>query len=98
VGTGWVRGPGARGRRKAWSAAKAQAASGEGELGAEDGGHSQSLCRLGKAHYAVEPVVVGQRQGDKLEVGGFCYELLRIRGAVEEAEIRMTMELRVHDH
>jgi hypothetical protein len=97
VGAGRIGRPGARGGRGGlWC--KAGAMAGEGELGPEDGGHPRLLCRLGEAHDTVEPVVVGQRQGVEPEAGGFGDELLGVRGAVEEAEVRMAVELRVPDH
>ena len=110
VGTGRVGDPGAwrcrgggggGGAREApgHSASRTlRAVGGQGELGAEDGGHSHFLCRLGKAHHPVEPVVVGQCQRPELEPGGFGDEFLGVGGTVEETEIRMAVELCVPGH
>ncbi len=87
VGPGRVRGPGTRRRRDDRGADQAWAATGKGELSTEDRGHSRFLCCLGKAHHAVEPVVIGQCQSPKLEPDGFRDKFLGIRGTVEKTEI-----------
>ena len=98
MGAGRVRDPGTRAPPGRRGGGKAEGAIGQGELGPEDGGHPRLLCRLGETHHSVEPVVVGQRQGFEAEPGGLRDQLFGVGGAVEKAEVRMTVELRVPDH
>ncbi len=67
----------------------------EGDLGAEDRGQADLRGGLGEAHHAVEAVVVGECQGLEAEPGGLLGQRLGRRGAVEEAEVRVGVELGV---
>ena len=67
----------------------------EGELGAEDGGQVQLAGRLGEADHAVEAVVIGERQRLEPEAGGLGHQLLGERGAVEEREVGVGVQLGV---
>jgi hypothetical protein len=67
----------------------------ERQLGAEDGGQADGAGRLGEADHAVEPVMVGEGQGGEAETGGFLDQFLRVGGPVEEAEVRVAVQLGV---
>ena len=69
----------------------------EGELGAEDGGHVEGGRRLGEADDAVEAVVVGEGQGLQPQPGRLLGQFLGVGGAVEEAEVGVTVQLGVGD-
>jgi hypothetical protein len=70
----------------------------EGELGADDRGDTELGGRLGHAHGAVEPVVIGEREGGETEPCCLLGHAFGHRGAVEEAEARVRVQLRVgHD-
>ena len=70
-------------------------ARGERDLGAEHGRHADRARRLGEAHHAVEPVVVGEGERLEAEPGGFGGELLGVRRAVEEREVGVAVQLGV---
>ena len=65
------------------------------ELGAEDGRQRDLPGGGGEADDAVAPVVVGERERLEAETRRLLGELLGARGAVEEAEVRMAVQLRV---
>ena len=67
----------------------------QGELGAEHRRHPEGAGRLGETDHPVQAVVVGEGECVEAEPGRFGDELLGVRGAVEEAEIGMAVELRV---
>jgi hypothetical protein len=67
----------------------------ERQLGPEDRGHADRARRLGEADHAVEAVVVGEGQGLEAEAGGLLRQLLGVAGAVEEAEVRVAVQLGV---
>ena len=67
----------------------------QGELGPEDGGQAQRPGGLGEADHAVEAVVVGEGQGLEPQPGGLLDQLLGERGAVEEAEVGVAVQLGV---
>ena len=104
VGPGRVGDPGTWCRRGAAPALErkpardVRAVAGKRELSTEHGRHSRLLSRLGKAHHAVEAVVVCKCQSPEPEPGSLRDELLGIRGTVEETEVRMAVELCVPDH
>jgi hypothetical protein len=70
----------------------------ERELGAEHRGQADLAGRLGEAHHAVEPVVVGQGQAGEAEAGGLLGQVLGVAGPVEEREVRVAVQLGVGDH
>ncbi len=70
----------------------------ERELGAKDGLHLQGLGGFGEAHDAVEPVVVGDREGVQAEPLGLFGELFGRGGPVEERERRVGVQLGVRHH
>src|SRR5947209_5659910 len=53
--------------------------------------------RFGEADDPVEPVVVGDGQGGQTEPGRLLHQLLRVRRPVQEAEVRVAVELGVGD-
>ena len=65
------------------------------ELGAEDGGQPDLAGRLGEAHHAVQPVVVGDGERGEPEAHGLGSHLLGVVRTVEEAEGGVCVELRV---
>jgi hypothetical protein len=65
----------------------------ERQLGPEHGGHAHGPGRLGEADHAVEPVVVGDGQRLEAEAGGLLGQLLGVAGPVEEAEVRVAVQL-----
>ena len=65
------------------------------QLGPEHGGHAHRPGRLGEADHPVEPVVVGEGQRLEAEAGGLLRQLLGVAGAVEEAEVRVAVQLGV---
>jgi hypothetical protein len=69
----------------------------EGELGAEDRGHLQGLRRLGEPDDPVEAVVVGDGQGGQVQSRRLLDQLLGMRGAVEEAEVGVAVQLGIGD-
>ena len=69
----------------------------EGELGPEDGGDLERLGRLGEADDAVEAVVVGDGERGQAESRRLLHQLLGVRRPVEEAEVRVAVQLGVGD-
>ena len=67
----------------------------EAQLGAEDGRQADGPGGLGEADHAVEAVVVGEGEGLEAEAGGLDGQLLGVAGAVEEAEVRVAVQLGV---
>ena len=67
----------------------------QGELGTEDGGHAVCSCGFREAHHAVEAVVIGQCQRIEAKTCRFFDQLFGMRRPIEEAEIRMTVQLGV---
>ncbi len=67
----------------------------EGDLGAEHRRQADRPGRLGEADHAVQSVVIGERERLEPEPGGLFGELLGVRGAVEEREVRMAVQLGV---
>ena len=65
------------------------------ELGAKDGPQRELPGRRGKADDAVAPVVVGERERLEAETRRLRGERLGARGAIEEAEVRVAVQLRV---
>ena len=70
---------------------------GQRQLGAEHGRQTGGAGRLGEAHDAVEPVVVGEGERLEAEPGGFVDELLGMRGTVEERVVGVAVQLGVRD-
>jgi hypothetical protein len=56
------------------------------------------LGGLGEAGRAVEAVVIGQRQGVQPEPHGLLHQVLRRRRTIQEAEVRMRVQLGVRNH
>ena len=69
----------------------------QAEFGAVDGPHAQLAGGVGEPHHPVHAVVVGQRDRVQPGPGRLLHQLLRVGGAVQEAEVRMHMQLRVRD-
>ena len=67
----------------------------EGELGAEHRRQADRARRLREANDTVEAVVVGECEGFETESRRFLHELFRMAGAVEKAEVRVAVQLRV---
>ena len=70
----------------------------QSELGAErrtQPGQAGSFC---EADNPVEPVVVGECHGADPETDCFGYQLLGVRGTVQEAEIGVAVELCIRGH
>ena len=67
----------------------------EGDLGAEDGGQPQLAGGLGEADHAVEAVVVGEGERLQAEAGGLLHQRFGRAGPVEEAEVRVAVQLGV---
>ncbi len=67
----------------------------ERDLGAEHGRQPHGPGRLGKANDTVETVVVGHRQRFEPQPSCFLCQLLGVRGAVEEREVGVTVQLRI---
>ena len=65
------------------------------DLGAEHGRHPDRAGGLGEADDAVEAVVVGEGEGLEAEAGGLGGQLLGVRGAVEEREVGVAVQLGV---
>ena len=91
----WPPAAGCRPRCATWRRDRAAVAGGEGDLGAEHRGQADRACRLGEAHHAVEPVVIGERQRLETQPGGLLRQLLGVRGAVEEREVGVAVQLGV---
>ena len=68
---------------------------GDGDLRAEHRGQPHGPGRLGEAHHAVQAVVVGERERLEPQAGRFLGQLLGVRGAVEEREVRVAVQLGV---
>ena len=71
---------------------------GQGDLGAEDGGQAEGPRGLGEAHHAVEAVVVGEGQRAEPQARRLGRQLLGVAGPVEEAEVRVRVQLGVGGH
>ena len=69
----------------------------EAEFGAVDGAHAQLASGVSESHHPVHAVVVGQRDRVQPGPGRLLDQLLGVGGAVEEAEVRMHMQLGVGD-
>ncbi len=67
----------------------------EGQLGAEYRRHPHRSGRLGETDHPVHAIVVGDGQGLQAQAGGFFDQLLRMGSPVEEAEVRVTVQLGV---
>ena len=67
----------------------------ERQLGPEHGRHPHGPGRLREADDAVEPVVVGDGQRLEAEARGLLGQLLGVTGPVEEAEVRVAVQLGV---
>ena len=67
----------------------------EGQLGAGDRAEAEADGGMGELHRAPDPVVVGQRQRRIAELRGGARQLQRGRGAVEEGERRVGVQLDV---
>ena len=67
----------------------------EGQLGSEHRGHADRPRRLGEAHHAVQPVVVGEGQRLQPQPSRFLGQLLGVGGAVQEAEVGVAVQLGV---
>ncbi len=67
----------------------------KGYLGTEQGRQTRRGCRLGEANHSVHPVVIGDGKPGKPEPHRLRDQILRLTGAIEEAERRMTVQLRV---
>ena len=68
----------------------------EGQLRAEHRRQPERAGRLREPHDAVEAVVVGDRERGQAEARRFFGQLLGMARAVEEREVRMAVQLRVH--
>ena len=68
----------------------------EGELRAEHRRQPQGARRFCEAHDTVETVVIGEGQRGQPEPRRFLDELLGMARAVEEREVRMAVQFRVH--
>src|SRR5215213_5645914 len=66
------------------------------DLRAVDRLQPEALGRLRELHRAAQPVVVGQREGAVAQLGSRAGQLVRKRGAVEEGEGGVGVELGVH--
>ena len=67
----------------------------EAQLGAEDQRQAAFLRRLVRAHRAGERAFVGQRERAVAERVGALDQLLRVRGAAQEAEVGKAVQLGV---
>ncbi len=67
----------------------------QSDLGSEDRRQVGWTGGLGEADYPVHPVVVSDRQGREAEVHRLFDQLLRVRGPVQEAEVRVAVQLGV---
>ena len=65
------------------------------QLAAGDRPHPRRPRRVGERQRAAEPVVVGERQRPVAQRGGAVGQLLGLRGAVQEAERRVAVQLDV---
>ena len=65
----------------------------ERDLGAEHRRQADGPRRFGKADDAVETVVIGDGQRFETETGSFLRQLLGVRGAVEEREVGVAVQL-----
>ena len=68
------------------------------QLGAEDGREAQRPCRLGEADDAVHAVVVGDGQRLQAKVRRLLRQLLRVRAAIQEARVRVAVQLGIGNH
>ena len=68
----------------------------ERQLGAEHCRQRERPGRLCEAHDTVEAVVIGDRERGQIEARRFFGQLLGVAGTVEEREVRMAVQLRVH--
>ena len=73
-------------------------ADGHGELGADETGESRVARGGGEADRAPELVVIGEGERGKSELGRARDEQLRQRGAIEQGEAGMTVQLGVGGH
>jgi hypothetical protein len=69
----------------------------QGELGAEHRAHAERPGGLREADHPVHAVAIGERERLQPEVDRLLDKLLRRRGAVQEARVGMTVQLRVGD-
>lgn len=67
----------------------------EAQLHADDRVEIAFLGTVPKSHRAVETVGVGDRQALEAELDGAVHELLGMRRAIEEGEVRMAVQLGV---
>ena len=67
----------------------------QGDLGAEDRRQAGCTGCLGETDHPVHAVVVGNRQGGEAEVDRLFDQFLGVRGAVQEAEVRVAVQLGV---
>ena len=65
----------------------------QAELGPEQGGQLAGAGRLREANHAVDAVVVGEGEGLEPQAHRFLHQLLWVRGAVEEAEVGVAVQL-----
>ena len=65
----------------------------QGDLGPEDRWQAGRTGCLGEADHPVHAVVVGDRQGREAEVHRLFDQLLGVRSAVQEAEVRVAVQL-----
>ena len=70
----------------------------ECELRTEHRRQTERACRLCEPHDAVEAIVIGERERREPEARGLLGQLLGMTRAVEEREIRMAVQLRIHDY
>ena len=68
------------------------------DLGPDDRPQPRLLSRGGKADHAVEAVVVRDGQAGESQLDGALDKLVRRRGAIEEREVGVAMELSVGGH
>ena len=74
---------------------RAVSASGQRDLGTECCGDPDGFRGLGETHHAVEPVMVGDRQGLDTEACCLHRQLFGVRCAVEKREVRVAVQLGV---
>ena len=70
----------------------------EPDLHSVDSGQPGFLCHLPEPRHSVEPVVIGDRQCLVAEIDGPFHQVFGMRGAIEEGEIGMTVQLGVPAH
>ena len=86
---------GARPGRRPHGAGGRRGPGDQSELGSEDGGQPHGPGRLGETDHPVEAVVIGEGEGAQPEPGRLGHQLLGVRGAVEEAEVGVAVQLGV---